>query len=275
MEKESKELTTELSKEVLAKMRESSGEASGDDRVFIPIFQVDNLKEKVDVNGRQVDALCEPRWKITRKDADGNYVEETIKSFGGVVLKIMWQVMNNGKWDATAEKMVANDAPFFRSGLFSPVVLFGKKLLTIKTADGETESMTYPELKEKYGKENFKLIGWVFVLYNNELVRLKMTGASRSPLFDYPKLFGPNDSISAHGTIFSAEYVEKPQPHNIAKFELAKDGPKIDFAKVLEIQADLNTIFDNKASKITEAMGGEIIEEVEAEDISVEKIPFN
>lgn len=275
MPEEEKALAT-VNKDLIAKLRENSGEADQESAPFIPIFQVDNTKEKTDVGGREVDILCKPRWKRTDKKND-EYVTTTVESFGGVILKIMWQVMNNGKWDTAQGKMVANDAPYFTSQLFSPTVLFGKKLLTIKySEDASIESMTYPELKAKFGKD-FQLIAWVFVLFNGELVRLKMTGSSRSAVFDYPKEFKADDSISAHNTIFSARYDDKPQPHNVAVFTLCTDDSiKYDAEMVVEYGEQLSQMFNTKANKVIEVLGGEVVEDVEIEDdIKVENIPFN
>jgi len=251
-----KGLMTEQDQAVIEQLRANSGE--GQARPFIPIYQVDNTKVKEKMSdGREVDALCAPRWKRTDKDGV-EYVTSNMPTFKGVILKTMWQVENKGKWDPAANKMVANDAPMFSSHLFSPSVLFGHSLLNIKLTDsGEILSMTYPELKAKFEK-SFNLIGWVFVLTSSgELVRIKATGASRSPLFDYPKTFRANDSISAHTTLFSATYEEKPQPHNIAKFELS-DEP-VDISIVLTYQNELNMLFDNAATRTVEALGGEVL----------------
>jgi hypothetical protein len=269
---EEKALAT-VNKDLIAKLRENSGEADVEQAPFIPIFQVDNKKEKTDVGGREVDILCKPRWKRTDKKGD-EYAVTNIESFGGVILRIMWQVVNNGKWDPAQAKMVPNGAPYFTSPLFNPTVLFGKKLLTIKySGDNGSESLTYPELKAKYGKE-FQLIGWVFVLFNNELVRLKMTGSSRSAVFDYPKEFKGDDSISAHNTIFSAKYDDKPQPHNVAVFTLCTDDSiKYDADMVVEYGSQLSTLFNSQASKVIEAIGGEVVSE--DGDINVEQIPFD
>jgi len=275
MPEEVKALAT-VDKDLIAKLRENSGESDVEQAPFIPIFQVDNAKEKTDVGGREVDILCKPRWKRTDKKGD-EYVTTNVDSFGGVILKIMWQVINNGKWDPAQGKMVANDSPFFSSQLFSPTVLFGKKLLTIKySGDSVIESLTYPELKAKFGKD-FQLIAWVFVLFNGELIRLKMTGSSRSAVFDYPKEFKSDDSISAHNTIFSARYEDKPQPHNVAVFTLCTDDSiKYDAEMVVNFGTELSKMFDSKTNKVLEVLGGEVVEDVEIEDdIKVDAIPFN
>jgi len=275
MSEESKELAT-VDKDVLAKLREGSGENTPQ-RPFIPIIQVDNRKvaEKLS-SGRETEVLCEPRWKRLDKDENGEYVTTELKPFGGVVLKIMWQVNNQGKWDAASGRMVPNGAPYFTSQLFNPSVFFGNGLVNIRyTEDGRTESMTYKELKGMY-PEMFKLTGWMFVLYNNEVVRVKVTGASRSSLFDYLKVFKANDSISAHPTVFGVEFVEKPQPHNRAKFEVATDPDvPFDINKVLEAQTQINEMFNSSTHKVMEAMGGEVVEEgVVEEEIKVDAIPF-
>lgn len=281
MPDEKKELAV-AGADLVAQLRANSGEATGEAMKFIPILQVDNKKEKVTVEEREVDVLCKPRWKRTDRDENGEYAESIIPSFGGVVLKVMWQVANDGKWDPNQNKMVSNDAPNFRSSLFHPDVFFGKKYLQIKyTGDsefhkaGDLESLTYPELKAKF-PELFKLTGWVFFLHNNELVRLKVTGASRAPLFDFLKSFKANDSVSAHPTVCSAEYGDKPQPHNKATFTVATDpNVPFDINQVLEFQDGLNKLFNTATSKIMEAMGGEVIaEEVHEDEIKVENIPF-
>lgn len=268
-----KELMTEQDQAVIEQLRANSGE--GQARPFIAIYQVDNSKVKEKMSdGRETDVLCAPRWKRTDKDGQ-EYVSSNFPTFKGVILKIMWQVENKGKWDATANTMVANDSPFFTSPLFSPSVLFGHSLLNIKLTDtGEIVSMTYPELKAKFGKD-FSLIGWVFVLTNSgELVRVKATGSSRSPLFDYPKTFRSNDSISAHTTLFSAAYEEKPQPHNVAVFSL--DNDPVDINAVLTYQNELNMLFDNAATKAAEVLGGEVMStEPINEDITIEGPAFN
>lgn len=277
MPEESKELAT-VDKDMLAKLREGSGESTST-RQFVPIIQVDNRKvpEKLS-SGRETEVLCEPRWKRLDKDENGNYVTTELKPFGGAVLKIMWQVDNQGKWDPAAGKMVSNGAPFFTSQLFNPSVFFGQGLVNIRYAeDGRTEAMTYKELKGMY-PEMFKLTGWMFVLYNGEVIRVKVTGASRSALFDYLKVFKANDSISAHPTVFGVEYVEKPQPHNRAKFSVATDPDiQFDINKVLEYQTEINKMFSSASHKVMEAMGGEVVEEgvvEEDNEIKVAAIPF-
>ena len=125
MPDEKKELAV-AGADLVAQLRANSGEATGEAMKFIPILQVDNKKEKVTVEEREVDVLCKPRWKRTDRDENGEYAESIIPSFGGVVLKVMWQVANDGKWDPNQNKMVSNDAPNFRSSLFHPDVFFGK-----------------------------------------------------------------------------------------------------------------------------------------------------
>lgn len=262
-----------VDKDKLAALREGSGENTPQ-RPFMPIIQVDNSKELTKLpDGREVDALCEPRWKRLDKDENGEYKTTTLKSFGGVVLKIMWQVTNDGKWDATTGKMVSNGAPFFSSSMFNPSVFFGNGLVNVKYAeDGRVEAMKYQDLKATY-PQLFKLTGWMFVLYNNEVVRVKVSGASRGPLFDYLKVFKSNDSISAHPTVFAAEYVDKPQPHNKARFSIATDTKTpFNIDEVLEFQTEINSLFNSTANKIAESIGGEVVEE---EEIKVEAIPFN
>lgn len=264
-----------VDKDKLAALREGSGE-NMPQRPFMPIIQVDNSKELTKLpDGRELDTLCEPRWKRLDKDESGEYKTTTIKSFSGVVLKIMWQVANDGKWDASSGKMVPNGAPFFSSAMFSPSVFFGQGMVNIKyVEDGSTSSMTYKDLKATY-PDLFKLTGWIFVIYNHEVVRVKLTGASRGPLFDYLKTFKVNDSISAHQTLFAAEYVDKPQPHNRAKFSIDQNSA-FDIDTVLKYQSEVNALFSSVAQKVTEALGGEIISSSEVVDeIKVEDIKFN
>lgn len=276
MSEEKKEIAV-VDKDKLAALREGSGESNAQ-RPFIPILQVDNTKELTKLpDGREVDALCDPRWKRVDRDESGEYKTTTLKSFGGVVLKIMWQVANNGKWDPAQGKMVSNGAPFFSSSLFNPSVFLGHGLVNIKYADSDNvEAISYRDLKVKY-PELFKLTGWMFVLHNNEVVRLKITGASRGPLFDYLKTFKANDSISAHPTVFAAEYIDKPQPHNKAKFSIATDpGAPYDIDQVLKYQDEINSLFNSAAQQLAESMGGEVIEDSVIEDeIKVEDVKFD
>lgn len=276
MSKEKKEIAV-VDKDKLAALREGSGE-SNSQRPFIPILQVDNTKELTKLpDGREVDTLCEPRWKRLDRDESGEYKTTHIKSFGGVVLKVMWQVANDGKWDPSQNKMVSNGAPYFTSSLFNPSVFLGHGLVNIRYSnDGRVESMSYRDLKATY-PELFKLTGWMFVLHNNEVVRLKITGASRGPLFDYLKSFRANDSVSAHPTVFAAEYADKPQPHNRAKFSIATDpGAPFDIDQVLKYQQEINSLFNSAVNQVVESLGGEVIGKVEAEEeIKVEDIKFD
>ena len=263
-----------VNSEAIAKLREGSGENNGGDKIFLKIYQPDNTKEKTKMpDGREIDALCAPRWKIT-SNVDGEYQTSSVDSFKGVILKMMWQVENKGKWDQVTNTYISNNAPFFRSPLMSSSIFFGTKMVNIKLLEtNEVLSMTYQELKNKFG-DNFTLTGWTFVLVDGEIVRLKLNGSSRSAMFDYPKLFKNNDSMSAHVTLFSAEYVDKPQPHNVAKFELTSDPVDID--EVVAFQSMINDMYDNAATKMAEAFGGEVIDKpIDTGEITIDGPTFN
>lgn len=273
----SNDLIVKPDNDVLAKLRQGSGEGSGIDYPFVPLITIDNQKVKEDVNGREVDVLCEPRYQRLDKIGE-DFLRSYMDEFKGVVLVVKWQVYNKGAWDATTNSYVDNGAPQFASRLFSPEVLFGHKTLTIKYKDsGETEELTYPELKAKFStidgtnpdgspkkKSLFKLECTMFVKVGDEIVRVKFKGASRGAVFDYK--FKSGDSISAHQTRFFAEYNDKPQPHNISKLEVADDGD-IDWAQIVADQEEINKLFTPKTEIVD-------IPDEEVEIIDPEKLSF-
>lgn len=80
--------------------------------------------------------------------------------------------------------------------------------------------------------------------------------------------------MSAHVTLFSVEYVDKPQPHNVAKFELTSDPVDID--EIVAFQSMINDMYDNAATKMAEAFGGEVIDKpIDTGEITIDGPAFN
>jgi hypothetical protein len=278
------------SKELLAQLREGSGENSGNDLPFVPLIVVDNtMTTETTADGREVEALCPGRYKRTDK-VEGEYVNTTIESFTGVVLVMKWQLSNKGKWDDASKAYVDNGAPMFATRLLPPDVMFGKRLFTVKYSDGTNEQFLYPEFKARFsvadgqnpdgtekrkGLYNLEAI-WFVKLLNGEIVRVKFRGASRAPLFEktgYLASFKGSDSISAHKTLFTTKYEAKPRPHNLTVLELNDDEPTpIDWTQVISDQAEINALFNNAAVHVMEALGGTVV--TEEEGIVVDEIPF-
>lgn len=288
MEK-SKELVAKPSEDTLAKLREGSGENSGNELPFVPLIVVDNtmIKETL-ASGAEAEVLCPGRYKRTDK-VDGEYVTSTIDSFTGIVLVMKWQLSNKGKWDDATGKYVDNGAPMFSTRLLPPDVMFGHRLFTVKYANGEKEQFLYPEFKEKFsvvdgknpdGSEKRKSLYtleaiWFVKLLNGEIVRVKFRGASRAPLFEkngYLNSFKKGDSISAHKTLFTTKYEAKPRPHNLTVLELNDDEPTpVDWSQVVADQMEINRLFNGAIEEIADALGGEVVED---EVIDVDAIPF-
>lgn len=270
---ETKEVAV-VNQDLITALRENSGEGNGNNYPFVPLIKVDNSKEETEVNGRMTKVLCAPQLRRTDKVGE-EYKNTPIPNFGGVILLVKWQVFNRGNWDANKKEYVANDAPFFTSRFFDPVCLFGKKEIDIKLTDtGEILSMTYPDIKAKFGK-NFKLVGTIYVLFGNEVVRVVVAGSSRGALFDLLKLIKQNDSVSAHKVVFGAKYVSDVEnPYNTLTIDIKDDvANPIDFARVIECQKQLKELFGSqKAEEIAEIVEGEVMSE---DDIKVENIKFD
>ena len=257
--------------DVLKALREGSG-TSGDELPFVPLITVDNSKVEEELTGgRKAMVLCPPQYNRLDK-VDGELVSTPIDSFNGIVLVVKWEVFNKGNWDDNKKEYVPNGAPFFRSRLFSPSVLFGKTKFEISVQEGEDDivySLTYPELKAKYSKMEgdkrkslFKLQCTMFVKYNEELVRVRFKGASRTAVFDYLAKFKGKDSVSAHLTKFSATTNnEAANPYNESVLEI-NDGElfETDWAKVIAMQTEINSLFQSGKTE-------KLVEDVEEEKI--------
>lgn len=268
-----KTLAVKPTEDLIVKLREGSGEGGAQSFPFVPLIKVDNSKEMTKLaDGREQEVLCPKRWVRADKKGD-DYVNTNIDGFGGVILVEKWFAYNKGKYNPATKTYDDNGTPTFKSKMFSPEVFFGKKIMTIKYEDGGSiEQMTYPEFKAKF-TPNYKIECTLFVWYNNEVVRVKLAGASKGAIFDYKKLFKSNDSISAHKTAFEVMYESKPQPHNKALLKIADDVDiDIDWNDIVLAQAEINKMF--AADKLIETTGGEVIEEVEADEIKVDEIPF-
>jgi hypothetical protein len=277
MPKDKKEtaLTTGPSADLIAELRANSGESSGSDLPFVPLIKVDNSKvEEKLASGRTIPVLCPPQLKRIDKVGE-EYVETVMPNFGGIVLLIKWTVSNRGKYNATTKLYEDNDAPKFSSHYFDPVCLFGKKAIDIKLTDnGEVISLTYPEIKFKYGP-NFKLVATLYVLFGTEVVRVVVSGSGRGSLFDYLKTIKQNDSISAHKTLFSAVAVTAVEnPYNKLTVTNADDSKfAVDWLKVVEYQKELKSLFNGqKIEDIAEAVEGQVMSE---EEIKVSDMKFD
>jgi hypothetical protein len=269
------------SEDVLKALREGSG-TSGNDAPFVPLLTVDNSKVEEELaGGRKAMVLCSPRYnRIDR--VEGDYVSTPIDAFNGIILVVKWEVFNKGNWDDSTKSYVKNGAPFFRSRLFSPSVLFGKTkfdILIDDGADGYIESLTYPELKAKYSqtvgdktKGLFKLQCTMFVKLGEELVRVRFKGASRTAVFNYLSSFKGSDSPSAHLTKFAAKTNnEAANPYNESVLSTNDDELfECDWNKVISMQADINALFN--AGK-TEKLEEDVVEK--EEEINVPSVTFN
>ena len=265
----------------LKALREGSG-TSGDELPFVPLITVDNSKiEEKLTGGRKAMVLCPPCYNRLDK-VEGELVSTPIDSFNGIVLVVKWEVFNKGNWDDNKKEYVANGAPFFRSRLFSPSILYGKTKFEISVQEGEDDivySLTYPELKAKYSKMEgdkrkslFKLQCTMFVKYGDELVRVRFKGASRTAVFDYLAKFKGKDSVSAHLTKFAAETDnEAANPYNKSVLSINDEELfETDWAQVIAMQTEINSLFQSgKNEKLVED-----VEEKKDDEIVVEEVPF-
>ena len=228
--------------EILAKLKEGSDESAGQANYpFIPILEVDNTKEKVTVDDREVEVICKPRWKMTTKENGELVKTDYAPVFGAVVLKVRYTVAKKFEEKSTM--------PNFYSVEFSPACFSSEEKITLKIEGGEQIKMTYKEIKDKY-TDKYKLTMVLYVWHQDQIMKVKLKGASMSAFWDYQKNFKGKDSVCAHVTSFSTIYDNsKAISFNKAGFGIVDPTTipegKIDFVKILEVQGELNKAFEH------------------------------
>ncbi len=234
----------------IEKLRAMSGENTGGDFQFIPIIKVSNETIEKEVDGDKVDVLKKAEYLITTMNDAQEFVENPYKAkFEGTILKIRYKVSKKYKKD--------DPDPFFSSYEFNS---FGEAKITLTSNQEEVWHGSYNDFKEQY-KEQYTLWAIVYVLVeNDEVVRLKLKGNSRANVWDYMKLFGNKDSISAHITEFAIIKEKGPSfSYHIAT--LKNVGNVEDISKVVEIQEDMQKVFDKKSGDDDENKQ-EVVDEV-------------
>lgn len=259
-----------MSEELAAKLRAGSGETQGN-YPFLPILEIDNSSVEKEVDGETVEVLCQPQWKKTTLVDGEKKVEPYAKGWGGIVLLIKYQVQKKyePKDKATIPFFYSNE---FSTGAFRDV----SELITLKFpgTEQEDELLNYQQFKGKYAGK-YTLWATVYVWHNKEVVRVRLKTSSLSRFWDYLKLFKGKNSVSLNGTIFDAERIKEPKPHNRAEFRIAKELPpsSTNWEEIAQAQDDLNLLFSKSIQGILETFGGEVVDA--EEEISVEDVPFN
>lgn len=256
-----------VNEDILKQLKEGSGESTRS-FAFVPVLQVDNLKEDKIIDGNEEQVLCQPRWKLTKKVEEELVTEPFEKGFLGVILSIRYQVTK--KYEKTSTM------PFFYSQEFSPAAFQDGSKINLKFMDEgkTTDSLTYKEIKVQYA-EKYTLTSILYVWHDNSVKKIKIHGAAMSALWDYLKLFKGKDSVSAHVTAFGTKRVKLPQPYNTVDLSISEDTAiVVDWQAILEAQKELNTIFNSYVNKVLEAMGGEVVAEEDNDEIRVENVPM-
>lgn len=253
--------------EILAKLKEGSDEAVNvSNYPFIPILEIDNTKELKTVDGEEVEVLCKPRWRMTTKE-EGELVKTPYsEKFGAVVLKVRYAVSK--KYDPKSTE------PNFYSSEFSPACFSSEEeKISLKNDNGDVIKLSYAEFKEQY-KDKYKLVLVLYIWHQEQVMKVKLKGASMSVFWNFQKKFKGKDSICAHVISFGAIRETKPLAHNKAVFEIIDPATipegKVDFVKVLEVQTELNETFEKfkekeetiQAELIEESIEGEIVPEM-------------
>lgn len=242
--------------EILAKLKEGSDEAVNvSNYPFIPILEIDNSKEVKQVDGEDVEILCKPRWKMTTKE-NGELVKTPYsEKFGAVVLKVRYGVSK--KYDPNSKE------PNFYSTEFSPACFSSEEeKITLKLEEGESIKMSYKDFKQKY-QDKYKLTMVLYVWHQEQIMKVKLKGASMSAFWDFQKKFKGKDSVCAHVISFGSKRENKPLAHNKAELSIIDPATipegKVDFIKILEVQTELNSAFEKFKEK-EETIQAELIE---------------
>lgn len=259
--------------ELLNKLRDNSGENNAAPSLpLLPLIEVDNRKVEEKVGDRTLDVLCKPQFTVSEKsnevDENGKAIYKKVlfaDKFSAVILKIRYSV---------SKKYDPQDAGFW----FSPEFDSFSDNVTVLQNKETLFSGSYADFKAAFA-EKYVLHANVY-LYSPEVdaaYKLKVHGASRSAIWDYMKKFVKPDSMTAHLTEFSCEYVKAENPYNQM---VLKDLGMADLMKVLEKQDELKVYLAmfNKESKgndgvaeVTLANGesvkGEVLDEKTASEI--------
>lgn len=235
--------------ELLNKLRDNSGENNAAPSLpLLPLIEVDNRKVEEKVGDRTLDVLCKPQLTVSEKSNEVDENGKTIfkkelfaEKFNAVVLKIRYSVSK--KYDPSEPGFWFS--PEFDSFSDSLTVLQNKEVLF---------SGSYQDFKVAFA-EKYVLHANLY-LYAPEVdaaYKMKVHGASRSVVWDYMKKFVKPDSMTAHLTEFSCEYVKAENPYNQL---VLKDMGVTDLMKVLEKQDELKTYLAmfNKESKGNEGV---------------------
>lgn len=190
------------------------------------------------------------------------------EKFGAVVLKVRYAVSK--KYDPKSNE------PNFYSTEFSPACFSSEEeKITLKVGDnGEIVKLSYADFKKKYA-EKYKLTLVLYVWHQEQIMKVKLKGASMSVLWDFQKKFKGKDSICAHVISFGTVRETKPLAHNKATFTIIDPATipegKVDFVKVLEVQTELNEAF-KKFKEKEETIQAELIDDTIEDSVEGEVI---
>lgn len=234
--------------EAIAKLKEGSDEAAGSSTYpFITIIEVDNTKEEVKIEGREepVEVLCKPRWRIVTKENDELVKTPYAEKFGAVVLKVRYTVAKKYEENSTE--------PNFYSSEFSPAYFSSEEKINLKIEGGDSLKITYKEFKERYDKK-YKLTMILYVWHQEQVMKIKLKGASMSAFWDFQKNFKGKNSICAHVISFGVLLdTSKKLKFNKALFTIIDPATipegKVDFVKILGVQTELNKALDKFKEK--------------------------
>lgn len=269
--------------EILAQLRQGSGEGEGTQYPRPAEIRVDNEKTDTDVNGRMVPVLNAPMWteKVENRDGKGELIvdesgrptwrwENLLEEINAVVLKTQYMIK---------KKYVKDDPePYFYSRPFNSCG--GDGLIDIYSDKNVVASLDYQSLKNSeqfYGK--FDLVMIIYLLCEDgELRIIKNKGTVRSAMFDYFKKFKSPDSITAHWTKFKAVMMTNKAglTFNGCELSINHDIP-VNLTDILAKQKYLNdslTFVSKTMEDKVDDQIKEIMEEKEAE-IAISDIPFS
>jgi len=250
--------------ELRNKIQENSGEGEMPDFAFIPVINIDNSSEEKKVDGEDVDVRCKARFVMQTGMEEGQ--EEIIgDKFQGVVAKVKYFVTKRYEPKPTIPFFFSEE---FESSIFNNGATFNIKH-KIEGGEDEIEELSYQEFKEKFAGL-YKLNAILYILRDEQLVKVRLKGSALSELWNYLKKFNAkDDSVSFHETVFTCIRKKEPQPYNTLALS-AGDDKKVDLAEVAKTQDQLIP-----KSNLVKALGGRVINSDESDDdIKVESIPF-
>lgn len=165
-------------------------------------------------------------FALLRKAKDGKGLDATLlgTSISATILKVRMTADNGNK--KPQKRLYEFDSPMQDS---VELRIEGQQ---------QAEVGSYKEHKENHPDLKFRQV--LYLYFNGEVCKMKVSGGSLKNLWEYLGSFGPSDTVMAYKTLFGSETVEHPEGAYQA-FTFKRGEPEEKFEEVLDTIRTLAT----------------------------------